>query len=260
MTAFKERGLLPDKALTISTIDASQGREFDAVILTMGNTKCADLTRFRPRGNVAISRGRNITILLASERFLHATRPQGDPQQLDYIPAPEPTQRCVRFWGLWMLSPVTKVFRAQDGPSKQLLRRLQSYHDLLKCGASPTVNTTVALAKATIERIDRDADLHLPDHERQLLAKTLFLKRNYWTITSLHMKIYGAACSCDMSSFRDVLNIYTSVPDHKERNKQLCVLFNINFSDKTVDPRLIEKIQAMYPVLKKPVNSKRRRI
>lgn len=257
IAAFKKEGIC-DTNLTISTIDARQGSEYDGVILTMGNTTCSALTRQRPRGNVAISRARNISVLLASDKFVASTRKSGDPQQLDHFPAPDTMERCLRYWGEWMLSPNNKPFNSNDVKSQMTLTSLRSFQARLLDSTdndgtnNNALTTRVALARTTIGRP------HISTIERQLIAKTLFLKRNYWTITPFHMKLFGAACACDILTFYEALGIYvdTASSTPRVRNECLTKLFNIDYGDKTVDPDLKLKIYNMYPVHTKPAKSR----
>ena len=185
----KDRKISRDD-VKIRTYDRVQGDEANVVIIDTSATKCTDLNTNRNRGNVVLSRARDMIILLATNEFIRKVNP--------LIPR-------VRFWGRWIAQPKLRYIKDEENARTAVRELKVLIHDI---DTNPRnvgdqhkrVGHGVKCARKYA--IDRDG-VALTD-----IGTAILLKGSYWLNHWRNKVLYRAFVECETDTIiDDVINL-----------------------------------------------------
>ena len=196
-------GLL-NKKTTIATVDCIQGCEYNAVIYVPGVSTCVDLCRCRHRGNVAMSRAKDIFVLVLHKEFALSTKVLTE------------STFQLRFWGQYLSSPMVQRFDVRDDiDAKMLLGELR-----LRAGVlNKSAYRAGGLFAQTLGQIQRTVnEQKTSKQDRDYYAYLLCLKQKPHRNKDFHFNLYLKFRECERLVFLQALDIMQT---HGKPNKAL---------------------------------------
>jgi len=225
--------------LNVSTINGTQGNEFDVIIQTTSRVKCADLNKDRNRGNVGGSRARDIHVLLIHECMAKST----------LTVHVEPVHQKIRFWEQFVMRG--KSIRGYDPRLKSIQTELVLWHHNNQQEArgisthwrETGINKFMQGARAALNNLPAIYDCL---ESRMQLGKDLLLKPRMHQNKLIHKNLFLHLVRCDIKTFTRALDVIANVYKYPQRNDQLCDLIGLNFNNPiTADDEAV--VKRMYP-------------
>ena len=229
------RKLLPAKqrgSVVIRTIDTSQGSEADVVIYVAGRPTLSDLNTCPFRGNVALSRAKNLLVVIGTMRFWAGHFPRQD---------------RLNHWGGWLLAESVSLLANDPLEFDQLklnvwlkaARRKRNREDTRKVNHAQTTALMILDQSFTM-------DIH-----RNVLAKSLALKTQYWMNHPRNKLLFAAYVHCTPEQFQTAVMITASTSDNNQRYEKLSSLFQLDPS-LAISQNTETLVRSMYTVWEKP--------
>ena len=230
---MKDRKISRDD-VKIRTYDRVQGDEANVVIIDTSATKCTDLNTNRNRGNVVLSRARDMIILLATNEFIRKVNP--------LIPR-------VRFWGRWIAQPKLRYIKDEENARTAVRELKVLIHDI---DTNPRnvgdqhkrVGHGVKCARKYA--IDRDG-VALTD-----IGTAILLKGSYWLNHWRNKVLYRAFVECETDTIiDDVINLCAKDIPWREKYAGSFKLLGIKEED-SVDEKTEQLVRLQYKVHERP--------
>lgn len=223
----------------IRTIDTSQGSEANVVIVVPGKSRVSDLNGCPYRGNVALSRAKEILVVIGTTKFFAAHPPH---------------HTHLYHWGKWALAKGIKSGRG-DLPTlclqiRQAQRAATLHHPAMHHPATlyrPTPQTMVRKVNYAMRMamaLQETPMASLPD--RKTIGRLLALKRKYSMNSPVNKYLYRAYLECSPEQLRTAIQMNVDITNNIERYTQLSALFGFD-RFQPVDAKTDELARAAYP-------------
>ena len=233
---------------TIATVDSIQGTEYNVVIVLPSIQTCSSLYKCRQRGNVILSRARDMAILCLPPKFPVAT-----------VAATNTEPARLRFWGRYLMCPIIKLFEPLDGKALFVLSQLPGLQGDLGGTKPEQYGNRFRIPTLAQRALASGPQAISAPAVRREYARQLCLKRDYWRNKPFHMNLYHAMATCDTVTFTGALQICVDadVDDHRGRNSRLVSFLDVDF--KAACPReVVAEVKKHYTQLEKPRRNKQR--
>lgn len=203
------------KSFSVRTVDSCQGCEFDAVIVTTGaRTKVTDLLLCRQRGNVAMSRAKDIMVVLAHRDFIVRT---------------DQDQGCLYFWGEVISSSLSRSFKEHDSRTQDTLEELRLIRSIRRNNRTSREHTYRKVPKVVhYARHLLSSNSYRSVHMRQVICRRLCLKRTRSLCRDLHKNMYYYLMRCSVDQLRQTLEVYVALFDHKARHAAIARVLDVD--------------------------------
>ena len=203
------------KCFTVRTVDSCQGCEFDAVIVTTGaRTKVTDLLLCRQRGNVAMSRAKDIMVVLAHRDFMVKTD-QG--------------QGRLYFWGEVISSSLTRSFKEHDSRTQDTLEELRLIRSIPRNNRTSRECRHRKVPKVVhYARHLLSSNSYRSVHMRPVICRQLCLKRTRSLCRDLHKNMYYYLMRCSEDQLHQILKVYVTQFDHKARHAAIARVLGVD--------------------------------
>lgn len=235
--------------LKVRTVDCIQGGEANVIIVATSRSTTADLLRCRQRGNVAMSRARDISIMMLSHKVGMSTtfdEKMGERRlrfwgQMSQWSKPlDPTNPNVSTWIFDMKTYAPNLLHndrrdscstprtrqrdgmsPQDTPPEKRSKKIQRQ------------NRGMILARRILPII-KEYTVNSPTahNKRKELCKKLALRPRFAQCKDFHCNLYANMMLADAKTFERAIEIYAETQNHRNRNNDLFELLGINFHDK----------------------------
>ena len=231
-----KRRAISRNEVKIRTYDRVQGDEAHVVIIVTGRSTCSDLNKDRSRGNVALSRARDIVVLIATERFFMCRHKVHD---------------RLRYWGQWLLRPFLQTF-GEDRVSMNTIGEVRALANTI----SEQANIPVGYASRNVrsarsfQRASSTSDVASAD--RETIGKMVILKKSYWNNGWRNMVLFKAFCECDEFVARQIVDLFATTRSPKEKYIRCFELLALDPRDETVDEATDKLVRAQYSQHVKP--------
>ena len=217
----------------IRTYDRVQGDEANVVIIVTGNSTCSDLNKDTARANVALSRARDIIVVIASERFFKLRGRGGN--------------RIVH-WGRWLLRPFLRYFDHPhtDRPSRNAVGQVQTLSDAI---VHRDCNSSGSLVSRGPRRGPSDSRASGPHglEERQRVGKRILLKGRYGANRWRNKVLFRAFCECeDEAVVEDIIACWSTDLHIHQKYARTFGLLGLDQQDQTVDRATETLVRAQY--------------
>jgi hypothetical protein len=227
--------------VNISTVDRVQGCEADAVILTTSRNSCVDLCRDRCRGNVAMSRQRDLLIIMTHAGVTGGT---------ERINCHDSKHRKLRFWAHMVEG--ARLWNPTDRQAAWLQEELKSKIELESGvvqddgGNRTSVGYKVRMIRQRASRALTMVDEYRDMKMRKSLCKELVLLKKMHKNKPIHMMIFGRLCRANRSVFTSALKICIKASTTHDRNRQLGDLLGVDYGNIVVDLLTTRLVIGMY--------------
>lgn len=227
--------------VTISTVDRVQGCEADAVILTTSRNSCVDLCRDRCRGNVAMSRQRDLLIIMTHAGVTGGT---------ERINCHDSKHRKLRFWAHMVAG--ARLWNPKDRQALWLQEELKSKIELESRAvrgdekARTSVGFKVRMIRQRASRALKMIDEYRDGNLRKSLCKELVLLKKVHKNKPIHMMLFGRLYRANRSVFTSALTICANASTTHDRNRQLGDLLGVDYGNIVVDQLTKRLVISMY--------------
>ena len=256
--------------LEISTIDRIQGKEYNAVIIASGRCSCTDLNRDPYRINVAMSRAKDLVVLICTSQFAAGTDgthlwPWGQFIALStpYALGDLDTNEAIfynRYSGRGTVSSSSSASSSSSSPhtasTSFICSSSSSSATVAHLGRRP--NRAQVVARAVLLDDERIEDLVHDLVKRKVLCKTLILRPQYWNVKEHSKPLFWGMTTCGADEFKRILQVFAEHVNYGSRNDSVRDILGLS-RDAPVTAAMEQSVRDMYSVHEKRSKSKQKR-
>ena len=216
----------------ISTVQKIQGCEVDVTIVTSSRDTIHDLNLCRRRGNVAFSRAREYTVMMATDQAVtSACQKEQDRHPLTYwgellreASAFEPDGRAEK-----TLTKVRRILKRHRVTDRDESNQSQGPHQGNRRSShrDPPRNLARERSQEVLEN-KQHMDMPIDSPARRALAMELALRDNPRKNKNVHINMFTVMRTCSITTLEDILRLYSTETDLHKRTRAVGELAEVN--------------------------------